>query len=175
MTKLHILTCAAIAAAAVMTQSANAGTPLPPGQSVQSHERDWSAIQQVGYQLGTTYGLPAGGGEGAVPNIPLAGYGPTIPQNYPSPKAGLYPSPVQNTPTWNGQTIITNQAFAPHEMLYPHKYHAMYGPYYYKVRGGFIWTPFGMRTHERWELQGTEVEVKYHDRIKLFSGFHPPR
>lgn len=173
--KATILACAALTAATLISQNAVAGTPLPVGQQSQSQERNWSDIQQVGYQLGSTYGLPAGGTDGAIGHMPLPGYGPTIPNNYPAPKAGLYPSPVQNTPGWHGQTIVTNQAFAPHEMLYPHEYHAMYGPYYYQVRGGFIWTPFGMRTHERWELKGTEVEVKYHDRIKLFSGFHPPR
>ena len=43
---------------------------------------------------------------------------------YPRLNAPLYPAPVQNTPSWNGATIITNQALAPHEMLYPHEYRA---------------------------------------------------
>jgi len=30
---------------------------------------------------------------------------------YPQLHAPLYPSPVQNTPSWNGGTIITNQGF----------------------------------------------------------------
>ena len=94
---------------------------------------------------------------------------------YPQLQAPLYPSPVQHTPAWNGGTFITNQAFAPHEMLYPHTYRAMYPPYYYKVKGGWIWTPFGMRQHEEVKLQGTEVTVKYRSHYPLFSGFRVPR
>lgn len=179
---------AGLAAATMSATSAVAGTPLPPanynpppiaGQDWQAvalaAEQAPGAVRPVGYHVGTTYGLPAGGVDGAVGQVPLPGYGPTIPQNYPVPKAGLYPSPIQTAPTWNGQTVITNQALAPHEMLYPHEYNAMYGPFYYKVKGHFLWTPFGMRTHEKWKLEGTQVNVKYHDRIRLFSGFHAPR
>lgn len=93
---------------------------------------------------------------------------------YPQLNAPLYPSPVQYTPSWNGGTVVTNQAFAPHEMLYPHTYHAMYPPFYHKVKGGWFWTPFGFRQHEHWELQGTEVTVKYRSHYPLFGGFHPP-
>ena len=93
---------------------------------------------------------------------------------YPILNAPLYPAPVQYTPPWTGGTIITNQALAPHEMLYPHKYHAMYGPFYYKVRGKWFVTPFGVHQHEKWKLEGTQVKVKYHPHHKLFSGFHPP-
>lgn len=93
---------------------------------------------------------------------------------YPQIGAPLYPSPVQYTPAYNGGTVITNQAFAPHEMLYPHTYHAMYPPFYYKVKGGWFWTPFGVRQHEDWKLQGTEVTVKYRSHYPLFSGYHPP-
>jgi hypothetical protein len=109
-------------------------------------------------------------GVATIPDVPVYNAG-----MYPALGAPLYPCPVQNTPPWNGGTIITNQAFAPHEMLYPHRYHAMYPPFYYKVRGCWLWTPFGMRQHEHWELQGTEVKVNYRSRIGLFSGFHPPR
>ncbi|MCA9087348.1 MAG: hypothetical protein KDA90_01805 [Planctomycetaceae bacterium] len=91
---------------------------------------------------------------------------------YPQLSAPLYPAPVQNTPAYAGRTLITNQAFAPHEMLYPHDYHAMYGPFYYKVHGGWIWTPLGMRQHENWKLQGTEVKVKYRSQIPLLTGYH---
>lgn len=93
---------------------------------------------------------------------------------YPQLSAPLYPSPVQYTPPYNGGTIITNQAFAPHEMLYPHTYHAMYPPFFYKVNGGWIWTPLGMRQHENWQVQGTEVTVKYRSHYPLFGGYHPP-
>ena len=97
------------------------------------------------------------------------------PNVYPRLNAPLYPSPVQYTPQWNGGTFITNQAFAPHEMTYPHRYHAMYPPFYHKVEGKWILTPFGMRQHEDWKLEGTEVMVNYRSRFKLFSGYHPPR
>ena len=75
--------------------------------------------------------------------------------------APMYPSPRPNIPIWSGSTMITNQAFAPHEMLYPHTYRSIHAPYYHRVKGGWIWTPFGIRSHERWELQGTQVTVKY--------------
>ena len=93
---------------------------------------------------------------------------------YPVLNAPLYPSPVQHVPSYAGGTIITNQALAPHEMLYPHEYHAMYGPFYYRVDGHWVVTPFGVRQHENWKLQGTHVKVRYHDHFRLFSSFHPP-
>lgn len=107
-------------------------------------------------------GYPAG----VPPYQGAPGYG-----QYPQLGAPLYPSPVQNTPPWTGTTMITNQALAPHEMLYPHTYHAMYPPFYYKVRGGWVWTPFGMRQHENWKLEGTEVLVKYRSHIPLLNGY----
>lgn len=188
MRKLATLGWVAAAAAACFGTTADADTPLPPPidatiEEVDSYTtgrtrsggNDWAAVIQAGYTMGVQRGLPAVGPEDPYGAIPLPGYGPTLPQNHPRPKAGLYPSPVQNTPPWHQQTIVTNQALAPHEMLYPHEYNAMYGPFYYKVCGEFIWTPFGVRTHENWKLQGTQVNVKYHDRIRLFSGFIPPR
>lgn len=87
--------------------------------------------------------------------------GPPQQQGYVRLNAPLYPSPRPNIPIWTGSTMITNQAFAPHEMLYPHTYKAIYPPFYHKVKGGWIVTPFGVRSHERWELQGTQVQVKY--------------
>ncbi|MCA9080292.1 MAG: hypothetical protein KDA58_07010 [Planctomycetaceae bacterium] len=100
------------------------------------------------------------------------GYGVPSQGQYPQLNASLYPAPVQNVPAYTGSTFITNQAFAPHEMLYEHDYHAMYGPFFYKVTGGWIWTPLGMRQHENWQLQGTEVKVKYRSKIPLLSGYH---
>jgi hypothetical protein len=93
---------------------------------------------------------------------------------YPTLSAPLYPSPVQYVPEWSGGTIITNQALAPHEMLHPHHYHAMYPPFYYKVSGHWFVTPFGVRQHEKWKLEGTHVKVNYRSHYRLFSGFHPP-
>ncbi len=108
------------------------------------------------------------------PGAPVAA-GAAAGGQYPQLQAPLYPSPVQYAPAWNGGTIITNQALAPHEMLYPHTYHAMYPPFFYKVKGGWIWTPWGMRQHEQWKLQGTEVSVKYRSHYPMFGGYHPPR
>lgn len=93
---------------------------------------------------------------------------------YPQINAPLYPCPVQRVPIQTGATVITNQALAPHEMLYPHEYRAMYGPFYYRVKGTWIVTPFGVRSHDKWELQGTEVRVKYRSKFGLLSGFIPP-
>lgn len=104
---------------------------------------------------------------------------PAIPgaqQGYVRLGAPLYPSPRPNIPIWTGSTMITNQALAPHEMLYPHTYKAMYPPFYHRVKGGWIWTPFGIRSHERWELQGTQVEVKYRSQPPLWvkANWHAP-
>ena len=90
--------------------------------------------------------------------------------------APMYPSPRPNIPIWSGATMITSPAFAPHEMLYPHTYRAIYPPYYHRVKGGWIWTPLGIRSHERWELQGTQVEVKYQSRPPIWVNWswHPP-
>lgn len=117
---------------------------------------------------GHAYGGPVAGGPGTAP--PGAQRG----DHYPVLNAPLYPSPVQYTPPWTGGTVITNQALAPHEMLYPHRYHAMYGPFYHNVRGCWVVTPFGVHQHEKWRLEGTQVKVEYHPHFKLFSGFHPP-
>ncbi|MGH7128206.1 MAG: hypothetical protein ACREIV_06540, partial [Planctomycetaceae bacterium] len=68
----------------------------------------------------------------------------------------------------------TNQALSPHEMLHPHTYRAMYPPFYYKVKGQWIVTPWGVWSRDRWELQGTEVKVQYRDHIHPLSFFHPP-
>ncbi|MCX7394041.1 MAG: hypothetical protein NTW75_07920 [Planctomycetales bacterium] len=95
---------------------------------------------------------------------------------YPQLNAPLYPSPRPNIPSWTGSTMITNQAFAPHEMLYPHTYRAIYPPFYHRVKGKWIVTPFGVRSHEHWELQGTQVQVKYRSQYPglLHGAWHPP-
>lgn len=94
--------------------------------------------------------------------------------SYPQLNAPLYPSPVPHVPQHIGGTYITNPALSPHEMLYPHQYKAMYGPYYYKVHGKWFLTPFGVRSHENWKLMGTEVSVKYRSHYKPFSLFTAP-
>lgn len=93
---------------------------------------------------------------------------------YPQTGAALYPAPVPGIPHQIGGTLIPNQAFHPHEMLYPHEYKAMYPPYYYKVNGGWMVTPFGVWSHEDWKLQGTTVEVKYKSSISPFSLYKRP-
>lgn len=106
---------------------------------------------------------------------PAAAYPQMMPPpRYPQLHAPLYPTPVPNVPANIGGTTITNQAFAPHEMLYPHEYKALFPPFYYKVSGKWWWTPWGMESHDKWELQGTEVRVKYKSHISPFSGFVPP-
>ena len=78
--------------------------------------------------------------------------------------APLYPAPLQNIPHQVGGTVITNPALAPHEMLYEHEYRALYPPFYYRVNGWWAWTPFGVESHDKWELMGTEVRVQYRCR-----------
>ncbi|MEM1063045.1 MAG: hypothetical protein AAGJ97_12025, partial [Planctomycetota bacterium] len=87
--------------------------------------------------------------------------------------APLNPTPRADVPVQMGGTYITNQAFAPHEMLYAHDYKALYPPYYHRVRGNWVVTPFGVKSDERWELQGTQVTVKYRSKIPFWTGFVP--
>lgn len=94
--------------------------------------------------------------------------------HYPYLNAPMYPSPLPNIPYQVGGTVVTNQAFAPHEMLYPHSYRALYGPFSYRVQGNWVVTPLGVWSTEHWKLQGTEVTVKYKSRISLLTGFFPP-
>lgn len=94
--------------------------------------------------------------------------------HYPYLHAPLYPVPQPNIPYQVGGTVLTNQAFAPQEMLYPHSYHAMYPPFSYKVEGHWLLTPLGVWSADHWKLQGTEVSVKYKSHISLLSGFWPP-
>ncbi len=129
------------------------------------------------------YGYPAAG-YGAYGNAPVPlelGYGPragvaAVPaQNgYPYLNAPLYTSPRQNIPYQVGGTIVPNQAFAPHEMLYEHDYKALYPPYSYKVSGGWVVTPWGVYSKDHWKLQGTEVKVKYRSKIPFHAHFKKP-
>lgn len=88
--------------------------------------------------------------------------------------AALYPAPRGGIPPQVGGAAIVHHALHPHEMLYPHRYKAMYGPYYYKVHGKWIVTPWGTWSNERWKLQGTQVDVNYKSHISPFAKFHPP-
>lgn len=109
---------------------------------------------------------------------PLPGYnnapGVAVVPGYPYLNAPLNTTPVPNVPYQVGSSMITNQAFAPQEMLYAHKYRAMYPPYYYKVRGHWMVTPWGVWSNDHWELQGTEVKVNYRSNYSPFSLFTPP-
>lgn len=94
--------------------------------------------------------------------------------HYPQTGAALYPAPIPGIPHQMGGTLIPNQAFHPHEMLYAHRYRAMYPPYYYKVNGGWMVTPFGVWSREDWKLQGTMVDVKYKSSISPFALYKRP-
>ncbi len=110
----------------------------------------------------------------AAASQPTAGTAVPITRGYPNLGAPMYPYPRQNVPHQMGGNVITNQAFYPQEMLYPHEYRAMYPPFYYRVEGHFAMMPFGMWSKERWTLQGTDVRVKYRSHYAPFSGFKPP-
>jgi hypothetical protein len=86
----------------------------------------------------------------------------------PELNSSLYPTPVPYVPREVGWTVITNQALAPHEMLYAHQYRALYGPYYYRKCLGSCCIPFIPKPC----LQGTMVKVKY--KTCLPWGFQPP-
>lgn len=96
-------------------------------------------------------------------------------KGYPYLNASMYPSPLQNIPYQVGGAVYTNQAFAPHEMLHEHEYEALYGPFYHKVEGYWLVTPWGVWSSDTWKLAGTKVEVEYEPHISWFSGFVPPR
>jgi len=114
----------------------------------------------------------------SAPSGPVySGYAQMSPQQgggYPQTGAALYPAPRPGIPHQVGGIAIQNPAFHPHEMLYAHRYTAMYPPYYYKVNGGWMVSPFGVWSHEDWKLQGTTVDVKYKSHISPFSHFKPP-
>lgn len=123
-------------------------------------------------EVGNVPALPAAAYQAAPASRfvqPLPGQGV---DQYPDTGAAMYPCPVPNVPYQIGGTMVTNQALNPHEMLYPHKYKALYPPFYYEVKGGWLLTPWGVRSYDRWTLTGTMVKVKYRPRIALFSGFY---
>jgi len=154
--------------------------PVHPGSNWQTYQAPMPIqnISQGVYSYPASSTSPAGPvdmGGGVMTPQPSGGYYPmSSGGQYPQTGAALYPSPVPGIPQQMGGAAIMNQAFHPHEMLYPHEYHAMYPPYYYKVNGGFMVTPFGVWSHEDWHLQGTRVDVKYKSHISPFTLFHPP-
>lgn len=128
-----------------------------------------SAVAQSEDSSGPAVTVPADGYPGGiVPADVLTSPG------YPYLNAPLYSSPRQDVPVQVGSTVITNQAFSPHEMLHSHTYRAMYPPYYHHVSGKWIVTPWGVFSNEHWVLQGTQVEVKYRSKVPFLSLFNPP-
>jgi hypothetical protein len=87
---------------------------------------------------------------------------------HPALNSSLYPCPRPDVPYEVGQTLITNQAFYPHEMLYAHRYKALYPPYCYENKCGLTCLPFFPKPC----LKGTVVKVKY--KSTLPCGFSPP-
>ena len=141
--------------------SATSFAGQPPGRFVNPHQS--RPIYLVVDSASAAPGMPAQAAPSRV-----------APPAYPYLDAPMYSSPRQDVPVQVGGTAITSQFLAPQEMLYPHTYRALYAPYYYNVKGHWLWTPFGMESHDKWELQGTEVKVKYRSRFGLLSGFWPP-
>jgi hypothetical protein len=90
------------------------------------------------------------------------------PPCHPAINSSLYPCPRPDVPYEVGATLITNQAFYPHEMLYCHQYRALYPPYFYENKCGLACLPFFPKPC----LKGTVVTVKY--KGTLPCGFQPP-
>ncbi len=143
----------------------------------------WMPILVAVVSIPLTSGVASAQGPAPVPQHhgeayqPLAGSPaglPPVQPGYPYLNAPLYPTPQPNVPVQVGSTLVTNQAFYPQEMLYPHDYMAMYPPYYYRAKGWWMNTPWGPRSHEKWELLGTKVTVKYRSEIPFWTGFHAP-
>ncbi len=102
--------------------------------------------------------------------------------------APLYSCPRPEVPPEVGGAYITNPALAPHEMLYPHTYKALYPPYVYKTRwrwgyrvgawpeGKWYAFPciYRVRVACKTKLQGTQVKVKYNSSISPSALFFPP-
>lgn len=160
-TKLAVLIALLTGATGLSQAEAQSSFPLPP------------APAPYGVRVGQPTFTNA-----SHPNWHMAGRNAKPQQavkGYPRLAASMYPCPRPGIPAQVGTTVYTNQAFAPHEMLYAHEYRSMYGPFYYRVKGNWIWTPFGMESHDKWELLGTEVKVKYRSSFSLGSLFFPPR
>jgi hypothetical protein len=141
--------------------------PNPPGYA---YDR---TVQQTGGDVQHNVVVHAAGPVPAPLYLPPTA--PNItPNGYPSLNAPMYPCPLPYIPYQVGATFITNQAFDPHEMLYPHTYRSLYPPYYYEVSGAWKVFPWGVGQTEHWKLRGTYVSVKYHSSCGLFSGWCPP-
>lgn len=171
-----------------------AATVLIPASML--HAGDADPGKYLGYYAypppvsGAEYGTANGGGY--VPGSAVPGTGPCPwlagGPGYPQLNSSLYPCPRPDIPVEVGGTMITNSAFAPHEMLYCHKYCAVYPPNYYKVRWHWgirftccpagkwyaIPVPRRVRIADTAKLKGTTVSVKYKSHIGLGAMFFPP-
>ena len=150
--------------------------PVHPGQNWQQYQAPVPVHQTApGYFSLVSRGLPAGTLRSASERStsPVSTSHSGGPGAAPDPGTALYPSPVRGIPQQTGGAAISNQFLHPHEMLYQHRYRALYPPYYYKVNGKWCVTPFGVWSHEDWYLQGTTVDVKYHSHKRPFSFFYP--
>ena len=151
--------------------------PVHPSQNWQQYQgpQPVHMSSQGRYWNASNYAATGPVYQGAAP---MSAQNGMYPQNgsgmYPQTGAALYPAPRPGIPQQVGGIAIENQAFHPHEMLHEHRYRAIYPPYYYKVNGGWMVTPFGVWSKEDWKLQGTQVDVKYHSSISPFTLFKPP-
>jgi hypothetical protein len=146
--------------------------PVHPSGNWQTYQAPMPTylVSQGPYWNVSNPGAPAGPQYvGSAPMTPQSGGG-----MYPQTGAALYPAPHPGIPHQVGGTATINQAFQPHEYLYPHRYKALYPPYYYRVNGGWMVTPFGVWSREDWHLQGTQVDVRYKSHISPFAHFVPP-
>lgn len=143
------------------------GSTLIPTRVRSPRRLPSGAVRNSDYRIGNTDGAPTAGQASGTPAPGI------VVIRYPYLNAPLYASPRPDIPYQVGGTFITNQALFPHEMLYPHTYRALYPPYYYRARGIFMLTPWGIRSRERWTLEGTEVKVVYRSKFRFLSGFLP--
>lgn len=155
------------------TNAQGIAQPVHPGRNWQQYQAPQPVQRNSRGMYSTiTHGVPAGPAAAArTAGVHASNSQSGAPLH---PGSALYPSPRPGIPHQMGGTTISNQFLNPHEMLYAHRYRAMYPPYYYKVNGKWMVTPFGVWSHEDWNLQGTMVDVKYHSRIGKFAMFKPP-
>jgi hypothetical protein len=128
-----------------------------------------TAAYSDGWARTPSYGTVNNGVPVDAYGAPHGGYGYNYAGCYPQLNAPLYSCPRPDVPYEVGRTLITNPALSPHEMLYPHKYRALYPPYYYQDKCGLACLPFFPKP----SLKGTEVTVKYKSHHGLFDCFYP--
>jgi hypothetical protein len=164
---------AASAPSEMPSQATDAAHTLPADAAHKQAHASGPNVDQTGFHTLAGVTVHAAGPVPAPLYLPPTA--PNItPTGYPYLNAPMYPCPLPYIPYQVGGTLVTNQAFDPHEMLYPHTYRSLYPPYYYEVSGGWKVFPWGVGQSETWRLRGTYVSVKYHSSWGLFSGWCPP-